>query len=156
MTNFVIKGGRELAQAMSQLPIKVEKQVLLASLKEGAKEYQDEARKNVPKKSGKLYRSIRVVGKQLKGGAEAKVIAGGKKAFYAHMVEFGTAPHQITIKNAKKLKFRARDGRIVQTLTVNHTGAIAKPFMRPALDNSTQEAINAVAEEARNRLRTLK
>jgi len=75
------------------------------------------------------------------------VRAGGKKAFYAHMVEFGTARHFIKPKKRKSLFFAG-----IAREVVDHPGTSPKPFMRPALDNSQREAVDAAAAYIRARL----
>lgn len=145
------KGGKELAQALRDLPAKLERQVLSEALVAGANVIAKEAKQNVPRVSGDLKRSIRVTKgakkKKRKGIVMAEVKAGSKKAFYYAFVEFGTAAHIIKGKNGGNLKFTARDGRSTETPSVNHTGAIAKPYLRPALDAKNTEAVRAVGSK---------
>jgi HK97 gp10 family phage protein len=61
---------------------------------------------------------------------------------YAHLVEFGTAPHTIIAKRAKALAvgsgFRRR---------VNHPGTSPRPFMRPAFDSQVGNAKRKMVSE---------
>lgn len=53
---------------------------------------------------------------------------------YAHLVEYGTLPHKIT------MRIPTADGKFT-TRTIIHTGARPKPFMRPAMDENKNHAI---------------
>ena len=156
-----IDGGKELAEMLKTLPLKIERNIMRAALRAGARVIANEAKKNVPIKMGNLKRSIRTDSTRTKGGVEATARAGGrsggknkdKSAFYAQFVEYGTAPHIIRAGDKKKkLTFIARDGKKVSTTQVSHTGAKAKPFMRPALDAKGNEALKAVTDKIRERL----
>lgn len=156
-----IAGGKQLAEFLSKLPPRIERNIMRAALRAGARVIANEAKKNVPVKMGALKRSIRTDSTRVKGGVQATAKAGGrsggrakdKSAFYAQFVEYGTAAHMIKAGEKKKrLVFIARDGNRVSTTKVNHPGATAKPFMRPAFDAKGGEAVNAVAKAIRERL----
>jgi HK97 gp10 family phage protein len=142
-----IKGLRELQQALDQLPEKLERNIMRGAMRAGAKVFLDEAKQHVPVASGDLRDSLRI-STSVKGGVvKAAVKAGNAKAWYARLVEFGTAAHFIKPKNRKSL-FLAGLFREV----VNHPGAQKKPFMRVALDAGWVAAANAVADYIRKRL----
>lgn len=148
-----ISGGKQLAQFLQQLPLNIERNIMRAALRSGARVIADEAKKNVPVQYGELKASIRTGSNRKKGGVEAYARAGNKKAYYYRFVEYGTAAHIIKAgKNKQMLIFTARDGRKVETLQVNHPGAVAKPYMRPALDSKGNEAVQAVAQKIKERL----
>ena len=143
-----IKGGEELSKALKQLSPKIEKNIMRAALRAGAKVIADEAKRNVPEKSGELKKSIRSGSKATRQGqviATAK--AGNDKAWYWRFVEFGTQAHLIMAKNQKSMAFGG-----VFAKQIEHPGATARPFMRPALDAKAQEAIQKVADVVRQRL----
>jgi HK97 gp10 family phage protein len=154
MLNVDILGGKQLAKALSELPLKIERNIMRAALRAGAKVVADEAKRNVPVDSAELKQSIRTSSNGKKGLVEANAVVGSrKKGWYATFVEFGTAPHVIKAgKNATRLSFRTKDGKWISTTQVNHTGAKAKPFMRPAFDTKGDEAVKAVADKIRERL----
>lgn len=54
----------------------------------------------------------------------------GTNVEYAAVVEEGSAPHVITIKNKKVLT----DGKVFFGKSVNHPGTRARPYLRPAVD----------------------
>lgn len=148
-----IVGGKELAEFLQQLPVRIEKNIMRAALRAGARVIADEAKINVPTQLGDLKRSIRTGSNAKKGQVEAYARAGNKKAFYYRFVEFGTAAHIIKAgKNKKVLVFTARDGNKVVKEQVLHPGAVAKPYMRPALDAKGDAAIRAVTNKIKERL----
>lgn len=147
-----IRGGKELGQFLQSLPVKIEKNIMRAALRAGARVIANEAKKNVSVKDGDLKRSIRTGSNAKKNRVEAYAKAGDKKAWYYRFVEFGTAAHIIKGKNGGMLRFMAKDGKSIQTLQVSHPGAIAKPYMRPALDTKSGDAILAVTNKIRERL----
>jgi HK97 gp10 family phage protein len=68
-----------------------------------------------------------------------RVIVGSKRGKYsgahAYMVEFGTAPHEITVgKEKRTLAIPAR--QVILGRKVQHPGTSAQPFMRPAFDEN--------------------
>ena len=157
-----IKGLAELHKTLQELPAKIEKNVLRGGLRAGARVLEEEAQRLVPvgipsgsarerygTAPGDLKKSIRVsVRTSSKTGAvRAQVKAGNKKAWYAHLVEFGTARHWIRPKNRKSL-FLAGIFKEV----IDHPGARPKPFMRPAFDGKARAAIDAMADYIRARL----
>lgn len=142
-----IKGGKELQAMLNSLPVKIERNILRSALRQGANVLRDEARANVNDVSGDLSRSIKTKVRAKRGEVTATVVAGDDKAFYAHMVEFGTDAHVITAGEKGVLDVPGH-----ATATVNHPGAQAAPYMRPAMDTKTSQAIQAVGEQIRKRL----
>ena len=99
---------------------------------------------------GELKRSIRITTRVdiNLGTATATIKAGNKKAFTAHMVEFGTLPHLIEAGSGslnKAAKKNALDINGLYVDKVHHPGATAKPFMRPAADEAKEAAVDALA-----------
>lgn len=146
------RGLAELHKALQQLPVEIERKLLQGALRAGLKEMQAAAKANVPVKSGALRDSIkvRVRNKKDRWRLKGSVVAGNKTAYYAHMVEFGTAAHLIKPKNRKSLFFAG-----VMRELVEHPGAAPKPFMRPAFDAAAAAAINAFADKVRTGLLTV-
>lgn len=63
---------------------------------------------------------------------------------YAHLVEFGTAPHFVTPKSGKALAFWGKGGlRRFITGGFYHPGTPPKPFLRPAYDSVNSQTIIA-------------
>jgi len=142
-----VSGLSELDKLLKELPAKVERNIMRGAMRAGAKVFADRAKQMVPVRSGQLRGSIKVSTRSKRGRVSATVRAGGKKAFYAHMVEFGTARHFIKPRKRKSLFFAGLAREVV-----DHPGSTPKPFMRPALDGGQAEAVNAVADYIRKRL----
>lgn len=147
MADQSIFGGRELSDFLQQLPAKVERNIMRAALRAGANEFKEEAKLRVPVDEGDLKASIRVTTRTKRGTVYASLKVGGKRAPHAHLVEFGTAAHKITAKRQSALSFNG-----VAVREVDHPGAKAQSFMRPAADSRPPAAVAAVAAKIRERL----
>jgi HK97 gp10 family phage protein len=147
MAETVLKGGKELQAFLNQLPAKIERNIMRSALRAGAKVIADEAKLNVPVKDGLLRDSIRVSTRARKGQVTASAKAGSRKAWYWRFVEFGTAAHTIKSSIGSALFFNGGAFK-----SVRHPGARAKPFMRPALDSKSNDAIRAVGRKIQERL----
>lgn len=149
MADFEIKGMAELHKALQELPVNIERNVLRGGLRAAGKVIADAARAQAPVHDGDLKKSIRVSmrTRSKAGWVNANVKAGDKVAYYAHMVEFGTARHWIRPKNRKSLFFAG-----LARQAVEHPGARPRPFMRPAFDAKAQTAIETMADYIRARL----
>lgn len=134
-----LSGFRELDQKLGQLGEEVARRIVFQAVREGADLIRDEARARVPKDSGVTARNIRTrMSRRSKGAVEAR-IGTTKRAWYARLVEHGTAPHKITAKHAKVLANKAT-GRFFGK-TVKHPGTAPRPFLRPALEARADQAI---------------
>ena len=146
--NANITGGRELDAFLQTLSVKVEKNILRSALRQGANVFRDEVRKNIDadhlRDSGDLRRSVRVSTASKGGRVTASLKVGNKRAFYAHMLEFGVQAHSI------KKGASVRSGR--NPSADPHPGFAPKPFVRPALDTKVPAAILAVTAQIRKRL----
>ena len=145
-----IKGLKELGEALQTLPVKLERNVMRSAMRAGMKIIMDEARANVPARTGALRDSFKISTRVTRGTVTAKVSVGDRKAFYGRFVEFGTAAHVIRAKNRGQLLFFA--GGFYRS--VNHPGATPRPFMRPAFDSKHPQALQAFANKVRDVLRT--
>jgi len=153
MAEIAVSGLAELKKALDQLPAKVEANIMRGAMRAGSKVMAEKAKEQVPVDSGDLRNSIRVTTRSRRGQVTATVRAGDKKAYYAHMVEFGTAAHLIPKPSRKKrLKqvVLAFGGSVKSE--VQHPGTRPQPFMRPAFDKNTPAALDAFAEYVRKRL----
>lgn len=143
-TEVTIDGLADLQAALQALPVKIEKNVLRGALNAAGQVIRREAQQQVPVKSGDLRKSIRVATRSKGGIVSATIRAGDKTAFYAHMVEFGTASHKITAKKGGLLA--------IGVASVQHPGARQKPFMRPAFDGKAAASVGAMADYMRERI----
>jgi HK97 gp10 family phage protein len=142
-TDIKITGLKELYDKLQQLPEKMEKRVMAKAMRQGTNVFMRSARENAPVKTGALKKSIKT--KSLRGRRGEVKFGAVASAPYAHLVEFGTAQHLIEAgKNRRgstgKKVLADGKGRIFGK-SVMHKGSKMKPFMRPAFDENTDEAI---------------
>ncbi len=167
---FAIKGGPELMALLDQLPAKLATNVVRGGLRAGAKVIQTEARLLVRAESGLTRKSIKIDTGARDGRITATIKTRGKHAYLAPMLEYGIAPHFITIADADRgaLGVQSQSVKTINKMTkrgslvingkfvgpsVHHPGVMAHPFMRPALDAKAKDAVNAVGQYIAARLR---
>lgn len=162
-----IKGLKELDDLLKTLPGNIQKNVMRGAIRSGLNEIGSIA-KNILSAdnhvvTGNLRKSVRVSFKRKSekyGWMRGHLLAGDKKAWYSHIIEFGSgsyyagkgskskkAPYEIKPKNRKSLFFAG----VMKDLIV-HPGVKPSPFMRPALDSGTKRAIDAFAAYVAKRL----
>lgn len=160
--NFSIEGLAEFNKRLEEFPDKIHRNVLRGAIRAALKIILTDARQRVSVFSGALKDSIRIsiriingevvgtlkAGGRVKGGSKKGKKGAERGAFYAHMVEFGTAAHFIRAAKNKFLKV----GAGFFTKTVAHPGARQKPFMRPAIAAKSEEATAAFAAYIEKRL----
>ena len=164
MANEVkIEGLDVLQKVLELLPARIEANIMRGAVRAGSKVLADSAKSRAPVDSGDLKKSIRVSTRSRRGQVSASVRAGDKRAFYAHMVEYGTAsfytgdgksvggPYKISPTKTQTPK-QAVSFDTTARASVTHPGIRPQPFMRPALDNDSQNAVQAVADYVRGRL----
>ena len=142
-----LKGGAELQAFLQQLPAKIEKNVMRGALRAGAKVIQQAVREKAPIHRGILRESIKLKTSSRNGVVSARIVIGDKKSFYAHFVEFGTKAHTITAKKGGLIFFNG-----VFRESIDHPGARAEPFARPAMDESQGQALLAATQYIKKRL----
>lgn len=161
-----VSGLRELDQMLKQLPANIEKNVLRGALRAGQKVFADAAKGNLRSNgsvdTGELEKSVRVRFKRKSekfGWVRSYVMAGNAKAYYAHWVEYGTATYYTgsgrTVGKAYEITPKVAGSLFLGGLlreSVMHPGIKPKPFMRPAVDENTDTALNQVAEYMRKRI----
>jgi HK97 gp10 family phage protein len=147
VSEITVEGLAALEQALTQLPEKIERNVIRGALRAGSKVFLQEARRRVPIKTGALRKSIRISVRRTRSGLVAYTKAGDKEAFYAQLVEFGTTAHFIKPSKAKALDVGGSLREIVR-----HPGSGPKPYMRPAFDIGARPAVLAYAAYIRRRL----
>jgi HK97 gp10 family phage protein len=157
--DFQIKGLADIERTLETLPDKIHRNVLTGGLRAGAKVMALNAKERVHSRSGLLAKSIRYGVTRTATGLMAYIRAGrvgskaaGFRVWWAHMVEGGTIAHIIRARRGGAMILGGRGGTPVKE--VQHPGARARPFMRPALDTQARNAVERAAEYMRNRLRT--
>jgi len=142
-----VSGLADLQKFLDALPAKMEANIMRSALRQGANVIRNEAKANVPVKTGLLRDGLKVSTRSRRGKVTASVKAGGKHGYIARWIEYGTAAHFIKPKNAKSLFFAG-----LFSNGVDHPGSAPKPFMRPALDTQAQAALVAVGDAIKKRL----
>lgn len=125
-----IKGLRELARKLKQMPVELRGKTLNAALRKGAKEIASEAQRRVPVRDGVLQRSIvirkaRVINPNNEASQTVSVRKNAKSGgnpYYASFVEFGTSKMP------------------------------ARPFMRPAFESRNGDALAVFKTELSKRI----
>ena len=146
---FRLKGGKELHDLLQQLPAQVEVKLLRNAMAVGAKLLRDEARAVAPLETGIMKRAIKSSRNTKNGRVTAKVKMRGKHSYLGTFMEFGVAPHAITVRNGGTLKI---NGQKVGK-SVMHPGHTAKPFLRPTLERFGEEAVNAIGKYLQEHLK---
>jgi len=85
------------------------------------------------------------------GSAPPDTAVVGTNVHYAPHMEFGTAPHEIAVRNAKVLT----DGKKFFGKRVRHPGTAAQPFLEPALRDNYNEIQQLMKAQFAKRLKEL-
>lgn len=155
-----VEGLKKLNRALKQLPAKAAKRALKSGARAGGREIVKQTRQELKKHNdtGNLSKSISVkvlplrkfsvtaiIGPVVKGrtrrGRKAKVVKND--GWYAHFVEYGTAPHKIKPKNKEVLSA----GGTILGKEVDHPGTKPRPFMRPGFDKSKAKAVDMIGKK---------
>ena len=169
-----IRGQANLDQVLRELPEALRSKFGRGALRVMAEVIADEAQ--VLTQSDEVRDSIKTSNREQDGLVTAKVKTVGPGAYLAPWEEFGTALHIIRFKGAAPAgKTVATVRRLNSTIkeqgaelgkrrgslkignsyvgnAVIHPGARAHPFMRPALDNKFDAAVDAAADYIRARI----
>lgn len=133
-----LTGFRELAAALKQLPQRVARKHLRGSNAKGAQVVRNKARELAPKDTGEMVKDIQIKRERSEGdhvASHSVFVRSGKRSrlagrardvdkdsFYWKFQEFGTAK------------------------------APAQPFMRPAFEETKEEAVDAIGAELDKRI----
>lgn len=162
-----IKGLKELDDLLKTLPANIQNNVTRGAIRSGLNEIGGIAKNILAADghvvTGNLRKSIRVSFKRKSeefGWMRGNLKAGDKKAWYSHIIEFGSgsfyagtgsgsvkAPYEIKARTRKSLFF---GGKMRES--VIHPGVKPSPFMRPAMDSGHKRAIERFAEYVAKRL----
>lgn len=137
--NLEVKGMKELEAKLLKLPRKIAQRILYRAVLAGAGVVRKEAKRLVVKRTGSLEKAIRAKRVRTKKPGLAIYQVGARHPV-AHLIEFGVAPHTIKAKRKKVMS----DGSTFYGKTVKHPGFSAKPFLRPAFDQSAQKVLQAM------------
>ena len=162
---FPVNGLAELDKFLSALPKNLETGAYRAGLTAAAAPVRDKARELARKKSGKMAKAIKTGSprKNQDGTFSVKVTLKGEHAYLGLFSEYGVARHliartgskegRVAIRKAKEGKGTVQSGvmKIGDDFVsgiIEHPGHAAHPFMRPALEQMAEKAV----DEFRKRL----
>ncbi len=162
-TEVTVTGLDQLYRNLQEIPVNIEKNIMVGSLRAGLNVYKKRAQENCPVKTGDLKKSIRVSIRRKKytGRLNGYLRAGDKKAWYSHIIEFGSGSFYAgtgtkSLRAPYVIKPKERGGGLfflgITREQVIHPGIHPKPFMRQALDAGLDEPLTAVADYIRARL----
>lgn len=126
-TAVKITGAKELDNALSMLPKRIGRKILLQALRLGAKPMLGEARNSIRVDSGLTKKDIKIRAVPAKeSSAPAVAIAGSN----------------------------AKSGRayIMRFLELGTSKMPARPFLRPAFDNNAEQTLNIIGQELGRRI----
>lgn len=140
---------------LSGLPAKIEKNILRAMVRAGAQVVRKAAVENL---DGGQNSDIII--KQSRRKSRGKIVfeVGPPRAkWFLKFTETGTLPHVVEIKNKKVLVSPNSSGAGPAIpeffgVEVSHPGTDKRPFLRPALDESVAEIIEAMAKTGAKRV----
>lgn len=115
-----------------------------------AKVIRDAAADNAAQRTGEL--SERIVRETTEKKAETVTVAVGpddEVDWYGLMVEFGTGSHDVTPQNKQALK--TDTDRFAAS--AKHPGTTAQPYLRPALDEKADEAVDEAGRTLKKELK---
>ncbi|MFY4844578.1 HK97-gp10 family putative phage morphogenesis protein [Aliarcobacter butzleri] len=118
--------GKSLLKALSAFPKNIQKNVMTGATRAAANVVRDRARELVPKRTKNLAKSIVSIQQKAESGQIKFSVtpsrSGKYDGWYAHFIEFGTVKMS------------------------------AKPFMRPAMEQTQDESLNAAKEYIAKRI----
>jgi len=128
-------GGRSLRRKLRKLPAAIRKEIREV-IEDGAQDILNDAVERAPEEGTNPYATDELRTKLryrvTKDGLTARIGSWGKRrrAAHAHLVEFGVAPHQITMPSGE---------------VIDHPGAPAQPFLLPAFKLNRRRIGAAIA-----------
>jgi HK97 gp10 family phage protein len=163
VTETSVTGLADLDRILKTLPAKVEGNVMRGALRAGQKVIMEEAKALVPVDQGALRDSIRIQfrrRRRKRGWVRMHLVAGNEAAWYASLIEFGTASYYTgkgsSVGKPYKIKPKKQPGALLfggkVREEVTHPGIRPRPFMRPAVDKAQGRALDAVGDYIRKRL----
>jgi HK97 gp10 family phage protein len=132
-----LEGMADLEKKFQRMERGLAEKTLRSAVAAGAGVIRKEARNNLSAVAGSVSAKTQkdvVVKRGKRGNGFIEYSIGARtRRFYLSFLEFGTLPHII---KASKLKRFLRIGNTFVGGTVEHPGQPARPWLRPAFDNS--------------------
>jgi HK97 gp10 family phage protein len=153
MADVEIKGLSELLAAMRQLPKEIEQKCLRASVAPGAQLIRNTAQEIVTRKTGLVAKAVRI-------GFNKKESTPGRVVYHVFVsMNVRAVGEMISGSRAATRRFRAagNTGKMLtpyywRFLEFGTSKMSAKPFMRPAFDVSSQQALSIITNKLADRI----
>jgi HK97 gp10 family phage protein len=147
-----ITGLDQINAVLKQLPENIGRRAANTAVRAAGMTIRKAIMARIPKgKTGNLAKSIKVKKQRDQQGKTTYTVYSS--APHAHLVEYGTAPHIIVAgrKTNRKSTYETgkktlSDGSSIFGTQINHPGAKAEPFFRPAFDESAERALANMRE----------
>lgn len=140
-----LQGLGRLRRKLRRLP-EAATAALKAAIAEEAEFVQFEQLRRVPVGTGNLASAIEIRlgrdGLSATVGVGARTKRAARLGWYAHLVEFGTAPHRVVAKRGGPGVLA--DGETVFGVSANHPGTAPRPFVLPALKENQRAVLRRI------------
>lgn len=125
-----VSGFKELAKALSSLSKELGERGINRSIRKAGKFLQEKIKNNTPEQTGNLKSGIEFAMEKESGvESTAVVYSHKKKAFHAHLVEYG---HRLVSENGKQVGF-----------------VKPHPYFRPAIDENEKAVLKIIEDDLR-------
>ncbi len=149
--SYTVEGLDDVNALLKKLPENLGRKAANTAVRAASSTIRKAIRDRIRDNTGNLRRSIKVRKEKDQVGSTRFTVLS--TAPHAHLVEYGTSPHLIKAGEKKSGKSVSQtgkktlsDGSRIFGRTVQHPGAQAKPFFRPAIDESAERAIDTMRE----------
>lgn len=144
MGNVKVEGLSQIHKALSELGRKVSNKIAVKAMREGGKIVQEQARQNAPVLSQSTpYRRAGTLKKAIK--SSTKVLKNGKIGTVVRVKELTTKQIEtFKVRSGKKGALNPKDPYYWRFLEFGTSKMPAKPFMRPAFEQSKEKAATEI------------
>lgn len=129
----------EVTQGLRQMTEELRRKFLRSAIRIGAQKVRERAKQKVPVKTGRLRKNIRNYEYRRDGDYWQKIyVRNGKGGVgYGHLVEYGYMP---------RARGSGKNKKSVRRLHGPYRHVPARPYMRPALEETQPELVDAVEQ----------
>ena len=144
MGNVKVEGLSQIHKALSELGRKVSNKIAVKAMREGGKIVREQARQNAPVLSQSTpYRRAGTLKKAIK--SSTKVLKNGKIGTVVRVKELTTKQNEtFKVRSGKKGALNPKDPYYWRFLEFGTSKMPAKPFMRPAFEQSKEKAATEI------------
>lgn len=144
MGNVKVEGLSQIHKALSELGRKVSNKIAVKAMREGGKIVREQARQNAPVLSQKVpYRRAGTLKKAIK--SSTKVLKNGKIGTVVRVKTLTTKQIEtFKVRSGKKGALNPKDPYYWRFLEFGTSKMPAKPFMRPAFEQTKEKAATEI------------